>query len=534
MGDVLCDSLSSGFEIMVPQLPRYVMTLMACAVAFELTSAPIAAEPAFGFSALQKLIDSRSLRSVDAVIAELPPLLRSNYALVFDSRSLQAASFGAPRAILYGTDAQLVVTFNGDPSQAGYDSIETMEFDTSTQTFRFREINFPARGMLNEPVTISEANPTRCQRCHGMPAKPVWDTHPLWPGVYGQRYRASLLPEERTGLAEFLVARTKHPRYRHLLDSERFANDATFRPRANSYYAGTPREPPNVELAALLSELTARSVVAELRRQPSFPLYQYALLGLSAPDCGSLTDFLPMPYHTRAAESLRVLTDRTTRDNQLQAVTKSLRVVGAVPKPGHMPTSYPALEQLRTVALGLGVTSDHWTTALEDDTYDFTQPPTAGNSLRDALLAEVAKSDSKLVELSANATTLDGDRYCEYLRRRSVEILTASMPMWLGTADVSASQLSHSAPADKSVSSLLAICSACHESDVGPRIPFSNSNELRAALPQRTKRGTRLIDELMFRLSDDAGSRRMPLGLHLPQEARATLETYFLDLSRRE
>jgi hypothetical protein len=80
------------------------------------------------FEALRHTIDSNNVRSVDALLPLLSPVLRSRYALVFDSRSVQGASYSDPRVLLFGGDAHFIVSFNGDARQRGSDSIETMEF----------------------------------------------------------------------------------------------------------------------------------------------------------------------------------------------------------------------------------------------------------------------------------------------------------------------------------------------------------------------------------------------------------------------
>lgn len=83
------------------------------------------------------------------------------------------------------------VTFNGDPGQRGYDSVETLEFDPVSSAFRLREIRFGPGA-----PRISGVNPEPCAACHDSPARPIWDTPPSWPGVYGERYGAGLSGEE--------------------------------------------------------------------------------------------------------------------------------------------------------------------------------------------------------------------------------------------------------------------------------------------------------------------------------------------------
>src|SRR6266700_7190712 len=108
------------------------------------------AEPApagdFSFDSLNQVIAARHVGSVEELLAVLPEDLRAHYSLVFSSRSLQDASFEHPRAVLFGANAQLILTFNGDPSQHGFEALETMEFDASANRFLFREITFSHDG----------------------------------------------------------------------------------------------------------------------------------------------------------------------------------------------------------------------------------------------------------------------------------------------------------------------------------------------------------------------------------------------------
>jgi hypothetical protein len=99
----------------------------------------------FDFSALRSVIETRQVNSVKELVPLLPAALRSRYALIFSSRSLQQATYSAPRVILYGSDAHLVLTFNGDASQRGFNTVETLEFGRDKH-FRLREIRFPPPG----------------------------------------------------------------------------------------------------------------------------------------------------------------------------------------------------------------------------------------------------------------------------------------------------------------------------------------------------------------------------------------------------
>src|SRR6202162_6133367 len=187
------------------------LSAMGFCLALAIAQPVPAAESAF--ESLSRVIAAQHVGSVEELLAALPGDLRSHYSLVFSSRSLQDASLENPRAVLFGSNAELILTFNGDSSQHGFEAVETMEFDTHANRFIFREITF-SPDKTQPAARISGPNPARCVACHDHPARPIWDVPPAWPGVYGERYGAGLSNMELRGLRRFLATQATHPRYR--------------------------------------------------------------------------------------------------------------------------------------------------------------------------------------------------------------------------------------------------------------------------------------------------------------------------------
>ena len=496
----------------------------------------------FDFAALQSLIRSQDIGSVEELVAALPPTQRNRYALVFESRSLQGASFDSPRAILFGPDARLIVTFNGSPAQRGFRAVETMEFDAEAKEFRLRELLFPERAAGADRVVVSEINPQRCTRCHGVPARPVWDTFPFWPGAYGVRYRVDLSRRERTGLSAFLAQQATHPRYRHLLDVYRFAEPQTFRASARSQYVGIPEEPPNAELAISLGKLQSQAIARQLARQSAFDSYRYVLLGVADHACGGLAEFYPDSLWRGERDRFERFARNTALANARQARLKAARVAtsSGAAVAASAATSENALLQLRFVAeSALGMSTQNWTLALEKGTYDFTMPPLPTRPLRDTLLAAVASRDAAIRDLSFYATSSDGDRYCSFLKRRSKAALSRAndgAPAVVATSppagpgdSATVSAVATTGPADTTVDrpAALQLCVNCHETGVAPLLPFSSPTQLTQELRARPSAHGVLIDEIRFRLSSEAGAQHMPLGLSLSDSERQRLEAYF-------
>lgn len=142
------------------------------------------------FAKLVELISENQLTSIEQVLERLKqdrPDYFQNYVLMYHSRSIQGSSFEAPRVLLFDQSGQFVFTFNGDRQQKGFNSLETMEFDSSTNKFTFHEIQF----QKNRPPIFSEANPVKCMGCHQSPdrtnidPRPNWEPYSTWPGAYG-------------------------------------------------------------------------------------------------------------------------------------------------------------------------------------------------------------------------------------------------------------------------------------------------------------------------------------------------------------
>jgi hypothetical protein len=353
------------------------------------TSGLVHAE-SFDFDSLRRLVETRRIQTIEDLIAALPDDLRTHYALVFSSRSLQGASFDAPRVILFGSDARLIVTFNGDASERGNSAIETAEFDPINSRFVFRELTFSgASGSAR--ATVSAPNPARCIACHGLPARPIWDVPPLWPGAYGEHYHAGLSSAEVSGIREFLRSQPTHPRYRYLVGAAAFADRETYAPSSRATYNGLSAEPPNAQLSALLTRQNVQSMVSELAAQPAFAAHRYVLLAAAGAGCGSLADFYPQSLRSSIGADLSHFAQSSAAASPVE------------------------LNELRFVAeKSLHVSTQRWTA----DAFTFEQ----------ALLELIARSDERVRDLSSYRTFDAADAYCRYLVRESRQALEA----WYG------------------------------------------------------------------------------------------------------
>jgi hypothetical protein len=490
---------------------------------------------ALDFASLQRLIEQREVRSVEALVPLLPGALRSRYALMFRSRSLHGASFDNPRVILYGDDARLVITFNGDPRLPGFDAVETMQFDPVSKAFSFREIDFADTAGAAGSPRISEPNPEACRKCHGDPPRPVWDTHPLWPGAYGERYRAPLVPEEADGLKRFLQGQPAHPRYRFLLDVARLADPETFRPGARTRYEGSEHEPPNAELATLLGRLNFENIVQQLQSRPQFEAYRVWLLAALRHDCGSVDSYLPAGGGRGAHVDYSSFVRDSQAAMQRQQELKRMRALGAGSRGARYGGSagLESLDAFRFVAeQGFGIDTADWTLALEKSTYDFTMPESSSDWPAQYFLRAAFRGDDGPLAISASQGFDARGGTCEYLARQR-HAAPAFAPGGAAAGQPAVVPDDAMAGLPPASPPLLQRCIGCHTQGVGPALPFDRPAVLAGLLQSRPSSHGTLIDEIVFRLSPQAGAGRMPLGFNPTDDERSALSAYFENLARR-
>lgn len=111
----------------------------------------------------------------------------SHYTLAHSSFSLHGSSASHPRAIVYGKRGNFIISFNGERNQRGYNLLEVVEFNHKTKKFEFREIQFKEdHSEVGAPYQISNVDGPegKCLQCHTN-RRPIWETYPLWPGLYG-------------------------------------------------------------------------------------------------------------------------------------------------------------------------------------------------------------------------------------------------------------------------------------------------------------------------------------------------------------
>ena len=245
---------------------------LACAAFAALAAAgalPSAAAE-MDYATFAQQIRERGVTRVEDALALLPAEMRLHYTLVHQSRSIQQGSLQNPRVLLFGTDARLIVTFNGNPDETNYDKLEILAFDDASETFALHSIEFGTG-----PPSFAD-NPAVCTACHRAAPQPIWKDygspneesgHGQWPGSYGANHDL-VSAELRPALLGFWAAAPQHPRYRYLLrdpESDLFPYQPSQEPPLWQH-----RFRPNDRLSRLLARLQARRVARALRENAVF------------------------------------------------------------------------------------------------------------------------------------------------------------------------------------------------------------------------------------------------------------------------
>jgi|GEM_PF-3971625 len=152
----------------------------------------------------------------------LPEGMRSNFALMTDSRSFQESTYEDPRVLMKSRNAGVMASFTGhgrDDKLRGTEKVEFIVWNGPEARYDFYEVDFPSEDPFKNPATMTEAqkrptvkqNPASCLNCHGSAvgtgdtvdmngdlkyvqgalgdkvldssnARPNWDTYNFWQG----------------------------------------------------------------------------------------------------------------------------------------------------------------------------------------------------------------------------------------------------------------------------------------------------------------------------------------------------------------
>jgi hypothetical protein len=348
-----------------------------------LFAAVVAPWPAFAQSAafneqrLQELLQNnpvtgRPVDSIDELVPLLPDELRSNFTLVYDSRSpfRDSISPDYPRVILFTKDGRFVLTFTGDKQKPGANLLESISFDPESARFTLRAYLLPAAERTGWRPSAEAAN---CASCHGADPRPIFDSYPLWPGFYGSQQ--DTFPRDRLGAKEyrdyrtFLAGPAKSGVYRGLIFPAGSAVSPYIDPRHfNPDTVEVPAEPlrflPNTRLGMALTELNRQRIYRKLTEGNGFAANEKQFLA-ELLDC--------KPIRAPPAQAVAAIGDQLKRENAARLERLGIRRGDPHPDRDEMQELQftHELAQIDQVAARAGVDKSDWSMALEPGSLAF-------------------------------------------------------------------------------------------------------------------------------------------------------------------
>lgn len=339
---------------------------------------------------LQKLVEKYDARSVDFFV-ELFSVRRGGpypqaAILLYQSKSLQHATPLAPRAIYFNPD--LIVAHNGHQAESGSNTVEVIHVDREEGKFDFQEIVFFENENL--PPVFSEINPQRCLACHGTPARPIWATYGVWPGVYGGSF-LRISEAESTPLRNFLDTLDQLPRYRNLAPADR------------AYYDKKLEEGDIIHPLDSFSKIISDGMIAliakDLARDSRVTKFRYALAG-AVMGCEFRSLFPDAVWQEHSSvQTIEELIDDTYLLNRerwdssisegsvfpfMGSTYEQLKMIPSFPEfdfhyddtvddgQTYFGTArYKAPAKLRFILEPIGYSMDPWMTVVADDRYDY-------------------------------------------------------------------------------------------------------------------------------------------------------------------
>jgi len=235
-------------------------------------------EKPFTKEELFKSFEGKKITNVEEFVAALPESIRKNYVLIYESKSLQSASFKRQRVVLRSPLSEVMLTFS-DPQGSTNDhdsNVELMFWEPKEKAFKMQEITFNKSGHK-----VSEVNPSGCIKCHGNDPRPNWEPYSTWPGVYGGnaefRFGGELVKGERKYLDAFVASAPKHPIYKNLIGlKQNFKIEKSFTGGEES------KGLMSYKLTETLTKLNFQRIVRMMKANPNYEKFKYATLYTAA------------------------------------------------------------------------------------------------------------------------------------------------------------------------------------------------------------------------------------------------------------
>lgn len=408
------ESSSQEQELVESRLFWRTMRIRLLAIFWTLCLPTVQSRAQSSWDSLLLALHQPSVFTIDDFLGVLPLDWRGrlNFIPVPESET-QGGSYEYPRTVLSTANADVLLTFNGDPAHRGYDRIEVLRFNEFTRRSSSAEIIFPADrvGASREkqrPFIVE--NPTSCLRCHtterfnsggiflnDTEVMPLMDPYPFWPGWYGSYHDQPPWGQTKEGwqLERFSSSLSSLPRYRHLLLPGRVAD----------YIAARRR---NTDLLSVLFEQNSKRMARRLRELPEFERYKYAIFGALL-DAPIAQDFLPsLPFANQSyfqtlqdTMASAQATAQRLEQRQLQLENRNSvnnRTYDQFHDSGTQMQVRRAAKLRHLVENRMGHSMRGWSLSIRPD-FVFSEGGVYLDTTLKYLAAETAKSDSEIAEI---------------------------------------------------------------------------------------------------------------------------------------
>ena len=157
------------------------------------------------------------IRKIQEILPKLDPNMFKGAEALYVSKSLQGASLDNPRIIASRQDNLFTVTFNGDPSQEGYDTLELMEWLPSPDS-RFILHSHRFAGDTEDMKRVQgphyrQPEKTNCLSCHRADPRPNWFEYNVEAGSLALKDVSPRIDQAREA---FMKRAASHARYKFI------------------------------------------------------------------------------------------------------------------------------------------------------------------------------------------------------------------------------------------------------------------------------------------------------------------------------
>lgn len=542
---------------------------------------PSLSESRLTFQRLKEQIQNPAcnIRSIEGVLRQLPPALRSNYLLAYRSHSPQGphkADYLNPRVLL--TDAQFdyiasepniktnknlsfVLAFNGgNLSSPRHHSLEMVEVENlrvnlTPDFLAFHDITFPVlKGgetweQIQSQINFSGRNPPECVLCHSNPARFIWSAYPLWPGFYGSNNFDRTMTEVNA-YKRFAANAHNHRRYKYLIGTEKHIHSDN----NNFESLNFNHEGLNPDFNKRVALITGRRFARILKELPQYEKYKYAYFASWA-DCPSIPSFLPEDLRRFHDEYFEKSLDPSIQGTPQELISNIQRIQKDYIK--HTQADLERiLMQLKEIAGGnvqfirlmsdsfmrmgpyrgaispigarylshpRGVSMTDWFMDLETDTYRVFDGGPPGLANARGLMAEDPSFEFARKYLSQDPLKYNNEKLppsaCLTLKQRSLQALE----------DVKVPETVHEPKAILAIAgnypaTFLNTCAACHDTKIAnvdiPLIPFAHPDLLSEKIKQDPAFGAELLRRVNSR------DFQMPPDQHLETDELAAIQKF--------